>query len=152
VELALMLPLLTIFILGAIDLGLIVREHQMIQNAAREGARFAAQPANKIDPVNPSANANTIRDRVINYLAEENITVAATNCTADGTVLKQWNCGAITIRQQFPIVTTVAGVTTTDFGAEVKVTYTRSLLFPGGSTLKFNSVSLSGSSVFHNLY
>src|SRR5882724_6630414 len=95
VELALMLPVLAIFILGATDLGIIVREHQVLQNAAREGARFSAQPANNVDPTNPSATANSIRDKVINYLAQENITIASTDCTADGTVAKQWNCGAI---------------------------------------------------------
>lgn len=151
-ELALMLPVLAIFILGSTDLGLIVREHQLLQNAAREGARFSAQPANNIDPTNPTATPNSIRDKVINYLAQENITIAATNCTADGTVLKQWNCGAITIRQQFPIPTVVNGVNITDFGSSVAVTYNRSFLFSGGSLFQFNSVSLNGKAVFHNLY
>src|SRR6266705_3178298 len=90
VELALMLPVLAIFILGATDLGIIVREHQVLQNAAREGARFSAQPANNIDPSNPTATPNSIRDKVINYLAQENMTITSTDCTADGTVAKQW--------------------------------------------------------------
>lgn len=145
-----MLPLLAIFILGAIDLGLIVREHQLLQNAAREGARFSAQPVNKIDSANPSATATSIRDKVINYLAQENITVASTACTESPA--NQWNCGAITIRQQYPIVTVVDGVTFTDYGSSVAVTYNRSFLFSGGSLFQFNSVSLNGNAVFHNLY
>ena len=152
VELALMLPLLAIFILGATDLGLIIREHQILQNAAREGARFSSQPVNRIDTTNPIATANSIRDKVINYLAEERITIAATNCTADATISKQWNCGAITIRQEHPIPTTVGGVVITDFGSSVAVTYNRSFLFKGGSLFQFNEVSLTGNSVFHNLY
>jgi Flp pilus assembly protein TadG len=152
VELALMLPVFAIFILGAIDLGVIVREHQVLQNAAREGARFSAQPANNIDPSNPTATANSIRDKVINYLAQENITITSTNCTADATVAKQWNCGAITIRQQYPITTVVGGVTITDYGSSAAVTYNRSFLFSGGSLFQFNSVSLNGNAVFHNLY
>jgi Flp pilus assembly protein TadG len=152
IELALMLPVIAIFVLGATDIGLIIREHQVLQNAAREGARFSSQPANKIDVSNPSATPNAIRDKVISYLAQEKITIAATNCTADGTVAKQWNCGAITIRQQFPIPTVVGGVTVTDFGSSVAVTYNRSFLFSGGSLFKFNNVSLTGNSVFHNLY
>jgi Flp pilus assembly protein TadG len=152
VELALMLPLLAIFVLGATDLGLVIREHQVLQNGAREGARFSAQPINNIDATNPTATANSIRDKVIAYLAAERITVAATNCTADATIPKQWNCGAITIRQQYPIPTVVAGVTITDYGSSVTVTYNRSLLFKGGSLFQFNSVSLNGSSVFRNLY
>jgi Flp pilus assembly protein TadG len=154
VELALMLPLLAILILGSTDLGLIVREHQLLQNGAREGARFSAQPANKIGTNLTSAQkiaiAQSIRDRVINYLAQENINVASTACTESPA--NQWNCGAITIRQQFPITTVVGGVTTTDFGSSVAVTYDRSFLFSGGSLFQFNSVSLNGNSVFHNLY
>jgi Flp pilus assembly protein TadG len=158
VELALMLPLLAIFVLGATDLGFIVREHQVLQNAAREGARFSAQPANNIDTLNPTATANAIRDKVINYLAEERIIIASTDCTPDGTVAKQWNCGAITIWQQHPISTVyppppaVGGVIITDFGSSVVVTYDRSLLFSGGSLFQFNSVSLNGKAVFRNLY
>ena len=152
VELVLMLPLLAMLVLGATDLGMIVREHQLLQNAAREGARVSALPANNIDPSNPTATANSIRDKVINYLSQENITITATDCTADGTVAKKWNCGAITIRQQYPITTVVGGVTTTDYGSSVAVTYDRSFLFKGGSLFQFNSVSLNGNSVFHNLY
>jgi Flp pilus assembly protein TadG len=152
VELALMLPLLAILLMGIIDLGLVTREHQVLQNAAREAARFSAQPKNKIDSTNPSATANVIRDRVINYLAQENITVSAVDCTADETEAKRWNCGAITIRQQKTITTTVGGVTYTDYGSQVSVTYTRSLLIPGAPYLPFNSVSLTGNSVFRNLY
>lgn len=150
VELALMLPVLAIFILGAIDLGVIIREHQVLQNAAREGARFSALPSNKIDSGNPSATATAIRDKVINYLAQENITIASTACNESPA--DQWNCGAITIRQKYPIPTIVNGITITDYGSSVAVTYNRSFLFSGGSLFQFNSVSLNGNSVFHNLY
>jgi Flp pilus assembly protein TadG len=155
VELALMLPLMAIFVLGAIDLGIIVREHQILQNAAREGARFSAQPANNIDTSNPTATANAIRDRVINYLAQERISIATTNCTAHVSEAKRWDCGDITIRQQSPITVTVSGAggfTNTDYGSMISVTYNRSFLFKGGSLFKFNEVSLTGTSVFHNLY
>ena len=156
VELALMLPVLAIFILGATDLGIIIREHQVLQNAAREGARFSAQPANQIAPSNPTATANSIRDKVINYLAQENITVTASgDCVLDSTV-PQWNCaltngGTIAIRQQYPIPLGVGGATE-DYGSSLAVTYNRSFLFSGGSLFQFNSVSLNGNAVFHNLY
>jgi hypothetical protein len=150
VELALMLPLLAIFVLGATDLGLIIREHQILQNAAREGARFSSQPANNIATSNPTATANAIRDKVINYLAHERITIASTKCTADGTEPKRWNCGAITIRQQYEIP--INPPTFIDYGSSVEVTYNRSFLFKGGSLFNFNSVSLKANSVFHNLY
>ena len=150
-ELALMLPLLAIFILGATDIGMIVREHQMLQNAAREGARFSALPANQIGTA-PNATPEAIRDKVINYLAQEKIAIATSACSADGTVPKQWNCGAITIRQQYPIPYVINGSNQTDYGSSVAVTYNRGLLFSGGSLFQFNSISLNGNSIFHNLY
>jgi len=158
-ELALTLPLLAILILGSVDMGVIVREHQLLQNAAREGARFSALPANNIAPSNPTATADAIRDKVVSYLAQEKINVTVSACAADGTVAKKWNCtmtspsgGSITIWQESPIPTLVGGVTITEFGSAVTVTYPRALLFPGGPVLGFNSVSLTGNSVFRNLY
>ena len=159
-ELALTLPLLAILILGSIDMGVIVREHQLMQNAAREGARFSAQPANNIDTTNPTATPNSIRDKVVSYLAQENISVTVSDCAVVGLASnKKWDCpmtspsgGSITIWQHSPIPTVVAGVTITEYGSGVTVTYPRALLFPGGPVLGFNSVSLTGSSVFRNLY
>ena len=150
-ELALMLPLLAMFVLGATDIGMIVREHQMLQNAAREGARFSALPANQIG-ISPGATPEKIRDKVINYLAQEKINIATSACAADGTTPKQWNCGAITIRQQYPIPMVVNGSNLTDYGSSVAVNYSRGFLFKGGSLFKFNSITLNGSSIFHNLY
>src|SRR5262245_24770802 len=152
-ELALMLPLMAIFVLGATDIGIIVREHQLLQNAAREGARFSALPANQIDSVlNPAATPEAIRDRVINYLSQENITIASSSCSADATVPKQWNCGAITIRQKYPIPMVVNGTNLTEDGSSVAVTYDRGFLFQGGSLFKFKTITLNGNSNFHNLY
>ena len=150
-ELALMLPILAMFVLGATDIGMIVREHQMLQNGAREGARFSALPANQIG-VSPSATPEKIRDKVINYLAQENITITSSACSADGTVANQWNCGSITIRQQYPIPYVVNGSNLTDYGSSVAVNYNRGFLFSGGSLFKFNSITLNGNSIFHNLY
>src|ERR1700752_4719013 len=95
VELALMLPLMAIFILGSTDLGVMVREHQLLQNAAREGARFSSQPAKKIATNNPTAPPEGIRDRVINYLAQEKITLTASgDFVLDSSVPSdpKWNC------------------------------------------------------------
>ena len=154
-EVALLLPLLSILLLGTIDLGLVIREHQLLQNAAREGARFSALPKNKIDPTNPPPAGGTpeaIRDRVINYLAQENISIPTTACTADAVEQKRWNCGGIIIRQRHQITTTINGVVYTDFGSAVSVTYNRTFLIPGGPYLPFNNVTLTGTAVFPNLY
>jgi Flp pilus assembly protein TadG len=133
VEFAVMLPLLTLLLVGVVDMGLIIHEHQLLQNAAREGAHFSALPANYVDPVNPTATTAAIKQRVIDYLAQENITV---------------NASDITINQGYPIA--AGGLTAT--ASQVTVTYTRPLLIGGGSILGFTSVVLTGQSTFRNLY
>src|SRR5438034_9207671 len=94
VEMAMMLPLLITIFLVIIDLGLVLRENQIVQNAAREGARFSALPPNWISSVNPTATTAAIQQRVVDYLAQENITVPL---------------GNVTVNQQYPI--TVGGST-----------------------------------------
>ena len=133
VEMAIVLPLLALMFLMVVDLGLIIREHQVLQNAAREGARFSAEPRNWIDPANPNATASMIQQRVVDYCAEQNITVAA---------------GDVTINQTYPIVT--GGMTL--YGSRVQVSYSRSLLIPGAPLLPFGTITLEGSSVFRNFY
>src|SRR5438876_6427358 len=112
VELAAMLPLLVLIIITIIDMGLVLREHQILQNAAREGARFSALPLNQVGPVNPSASIAAIQQRVTDYLAEEKVKAPA---------------NSITVNQQFPI--SVAGSTV--YGSEVTIKYQRDLLVSG---------------------
>lgn len=133
VELALALPLLVVLLLTIVDLGLVVREHQLLQNAAREGAHFSALPMNQLGPLNPNATENDIKQRVIEYCALENIVVMPENITVD---------------QQHPIV--VGGLTV--IASEVTVAYSRQLLFAGAPFLSFGDVTLSGNAVFRNFY
>src|SRR5690349_3622568 len=84
VELALILPLFAILLLGIMEGGSIVRDYQVLKNAAREGARFSANPANQISlSQNSATTLQTIQNRVIAYLQSENISVAAANVTVD---------------------------------------------------------------------
>lgn len=130
VEMALALPLLALIFLGIIDLGLIVREYQVLQNAAREGARYSAQPENQIvintDPVKTQL---AIQQFVVSYAAEEKITI---------------NLADVTVNQVYPVP---GGC-----GSEVTVTYTRSTLLLGGLILPKSAFRLTGRSVFYNLY
>ncbi|HXG92283.1 MAG TPA: TadE family protein [Blastocatellia bacterium] len=153
VEFALILPFLVVLFVAIIDLGLLIREHQVVQNAAREGARFSSLPQNFVDSTNPSATADAIAARVSDYLTQEGITINAGGCTSspdpnDSTKL-QWTCGDVTIRQWYPI-TMPGGIRA--YGSEIKVTYNRSLLVPGAPFLSAGDVTLSGRSVFRNLY
>ena len=133
VEFALVLPLMVTMFLIIVDLGFVLREHQILQNAAREGARFSALPANWINPVNPAATADTIKQVVVAYMAQENITV---------------NTGQITVNQQYPIK--VGALTVS--GSQVTVTYVRPLFITGTPLLPSPQVTLTGQAIFRNLY
>ena len=132
VEFALVFPILALLFVMVIDLGLVLRDYQLLQDAAREGARFSALPKNWMDTQNPTATEQVIKQRVIDYLQQQRITVAAAN---------------ITIDQVFPIpMGTITG-----FGSNVTVSYTRSFLI-GGSLLPVGQITLVGSAVYRNLY
>ena len=73
VEMALVIPVLTILFLGTIQFGLVLREHQIVQNAAREGARYSSQQAT------PAA----VKSFVVLYLQQEQITASAGDVTVD---------------------------------------------------------------------
>ncbi|HSF17900.1 MAG TPA: TadE family protein [Vicinamibacteria bacterium] len=133
IEMAIMLPFMTLLFLGVVDMGLVIWEHQIVQNAARAGARFSALPRNWINPSNPGVTVDDIRQRVVDYLLEEGISV---------------NMGDISVTQNYPI--NVGALTLS--GSEVSVTYTRPLLLSGGGLIPFAQVTLHGRSVFRNLY
>ena len=133
VEFAIVLPLMVTMFLIIVDLGFVLREHQILQNAAREGARVSALPANWINPVNPAATADTIKQVVIAYMAQENITV---------------NTSQITVNQQYPIK--VGALTVS--GSQVIVTYVRPLFITGTPLLPTPQVRLTGQAIFRNLY
>ena len=133
VEYAIMLPLLVICFLTIIDLGLVIHEHQILQNAAREAAQFSALPRNQISPLNPMATASAIKQRAMDYCEGGNIPVTPAD---------------ITVSQQHPI--TVGALTV--MGSEVTISYTRSFLIAGAPFLPVGDVVLSGRAVFRNLY
>ena len=85
VEFAIMLPLLTLMLAGIIDFGLVVREHQLLQNAAREGARFSSLEQNEIatagDTTQQAAVRAAIVSRVVQYLQVETNTIPSGSVT-----------------------------------------------------------------------
>ncbi len=132
VEMALTLPLLTVLLLTLADLGLLVREHQVMQTAVREGARFSAMAENRmVLAQDPAATKDRIKQRVIDYL--------------DGFSV---GLGDITIDQNYPM--TSGGIMVV--GSELVVTYNRSLLILGAPLLPSGTVSLTGRAVFRNFY
>lgn len=134
VEFALMLPVMAMMLIGILDMGLLIREHQVVQNAAREGARFSSLPENNVCCTNPTATIQAVKDRVTDYLAQENFSVASSSVTVN----------------QAKAMTMSGGITA--YASEVTVSYTRDLMIPGAPFLSFGSATLTGSAVFRNLY
>src|SRR3989442_12499518 len=81
IEMAMVLPILTILVVAIVNFGLVLREFQILQNAAREGARFSSlfgnDKAKAADAAAAAAIDTAIKNRVVNYLAAEGITLAA---------------------------------------------------------------------------
>lgn len=134
VELAVVLPLLTFLLLTIFDLGLILREYQILQNAAREGARYSIHPTNWVNPLNPGATFEDIRARVVEYMAQEGITISPAD---------------VVITQLEP-VPAPGGVMLRC--TRITVTYSRALLIAGGGILPTGELTIAASSVFENLY
>ncbi len=137
VEMAMALPILTLILLCIIDLGFVVREHQLLQNAAREGAHSSSLSQNQIYfSTDPCGTLSTIKQIVVSYAAAEGITVNANNVTVD---------------QAYQIPPQNAG-DPGGIGSLVTVSYSRPILLRGAPYLPLGSIALTARSVFFNLY
>ena len=132
VELAILLPLFGILLLGVFEVGGMARDHQALQNGAREGARFSALLTNKIVGGAPGAQAR-IKQSVIDYLAKEKITVVA---------------GDIAIDQAYPLAMGTGWAT----ASQITITYNRPVLFPGIARWVSLSATLQAKALFRNFY
>ena len=124
VEFAMILPLLLIFFVGIVDFGFIIREHQILQNAAREGARISTLQTY-------SGNTAAVQNRVVQYLQQENITILAADVTVDQNYVIDIGGGSAK-------------------ASRITVAYSRSMLV--GSGWPFGPVALKAETVFRNLY
>ena len=135
-EFAVVLPILLIFFVGVVDFGLILREYQVLQNAAREGARLSMMDQYRIaggsTPARRNAIRDTIRQRVVDYLAEEQITIALAAVTVDQT-------GKIDV-----------GGGKFASASQIDVSYTRSMLI--GNGWPFGAMTLRGQAIVRNFY
>ena len=137
VEMAIALPILALILLCIIDLGFVVREHQLLQNAAREGAHISSLSQYQVYfNEDPCGTLSAIKQFVVSYAATEGITVDPGNVTVD---------------QVYPIPPLNTGEPE-GIGSLVTVTYSRSLLFRGAPYLPLGSITLTAKSVFCNLY
>jgi Flp pilus assembly protein TadG len=132
VELAILLPLFGLLLLGVMEIGGMARDYQVLQNAAREGARFSALSTNQTKGV--ATIETRIKDRIIAYLANERITVAA---------------GDITVNQTYTVAVGGTNVTC----SQITVSYSRPVTFKGIATwLPLGTTPLKGVAVFRNFY
>jgi Flp pilus assembly protein TadG len=131
VEMALVVPILAILLMGTVQFGLVLREHQIVQNAAREGARFCSQQT--FDTLNNKWTAPTesqVRKVVSNYLKQENILVDA-------------NSPDISVEPNYDL-----GPSIGKCGSRVKVTHTTSPIVGSGI---WGNFTYSAEAVFRNL-
>jgi Flp pilus assembly protein TadG len=134
VEMAIVLPLLLVLLVGVVDYGLVLREYQILQNAAREGARLSILPQYCISSTPASDQAavtNAIKQRVVDYLTQEQITIALTD---------------VTVAQNI-VVNIGGGLSAT--GSKITVSYTRSVLI--GNGWPFGPIALKAEATFRNL-
>jgi Flp pilus assembly protein TadG len=77
VEMALVLPLMFLLVMGTLDFGRAVYGYNALANAARDGARFAS-----LDPTNTPC----IRSTAVRHGAPANLTTGGVTVTVPGTV------------------------------------------------------------------
>lgn len=127
VELAIMLPLLLFLVLAAIDGGQVIRVHQVLNNAAREGARLSTQPEHNGAPA-------VVRQRVVDYAAENGVTI---------------DVNQVQVNQSFDALLD-SGVLITL--SEVQVTHNHNMSYVPSLTGGAANVTLSTRARFENLY
>ena len=132
-ELAVVLPLFGILLLGILEVGGMARDHQVLQNAAREGARYSSLADNEIRGI--AAVEARIKSRIIQYLANEKIKVTPDEITVNQGYTMQ--VGAINV-----------------IGSEITIAYHRPVMFIGLSNWVAlgSSTTLKGTAVFRNFY
>ena len=129
-----MMPILALLVMGVIDLGLMGRQHQIVQNAAREGARYSSLPRSELDPnKNPSMSLAIIKGKITSYCASEGIPVAVND---------------ITVNQAHQVN---VGASITIFASRVTVSTSYTFITPGLSSLLGNT-TLAGEGIYRNLY
>ena len=135
VELAILLPMFGILLLGILEVGGMAHDYQVIENAAREGARFSALSSNDIDHDATNQAETRIKNRIIAYLANERITTVA--------------AGDIVVNQEYVIMVGAKSV----MSSQITVNYARPVMFPGiARWLPLGSTTLKGQAVFRNFY
>ncbi len=154
-ELAIVLPLLLFLSLAVSEGAYMIRTHQVLNNAAREGARLAVEEQN-FDKANPLTNCSAPANSTQATLCQAIISYAQNNGVNAGSGFNRCNGAAnanglnITINQQYVIPGTGGGLSLD--GTQVMVVCPYNLAFLpripsfGGT----GTVNLRGNVVFRN--
>jgi Flp pilus assembly protein TadG len=140
-ELALVLPLLLFMAMLVSEGADFIRVHQVLNNAAREGAKFSSMSENNCNATATPANCLTaIRNVVVQYASNNGVTIAdpSTNVVVDQAA--DW--------------VVPGGAAAGFYTSRVTVTYSYPIVYlkiAPGFTIP-DSISLVGSSEFRNFY
>jgi Flp pilus assembly protein TadG len=134
-EMALLLPLLCFICFGVIEVSSFIRVHQVINNAAREGARLSSLPENA--PNGQNDPTTTIKTAVARYALDNGIS--------------NFSAGNVAIDQN-QIITTATGQNMK--ASRVTVSYPYSWLYVPGMTYSTlaGTVNLQATAEFRNFY
>ena len=134
VEFALLLPLMVVLALIVSEGAAVIRAHQLLNNAAREGARVAILPENNPVGGNDAAIVASIKNAAVGYAANNGLTISAANVTVSPPLL----------------VATAGGVGIT--ATQVTVTYSYPLTYLPNFGSISAAIPMSVSVEFKNFY
>ncbi len=154
-ELAIVLPLLLFLSLAVSEGAYMIRAHQVLNNAAREGARLAVEEQN-FDPATPLTNCAAPANSKQATLCQAIISYAQNNGVSAGSGFNRCNGAVnanglnITINQQYVIAGTGGGVSLDGTQVTVVCPYNLAFLPRIPSFGITGTVNLRGNVVFRN--
>ena len=154
-ELAIVLPLLLFLSLAVSEGAYMIRVHQVLNNAAREGARLAVEEQN-YDKAHPLTNCSAPANSTQATLCQSVISYAQNNGISAGTGFNRCNGATgtnglnITINQQYPIAGTGGGLSLNGTQVTVVCPYYLAFLPRLPSFGVTGTVNLKGNVVFRD--
>lgn len=156
-ELAIVLPLLLFLSLAVSEGAYMIRVHQVLNNAAREGARLAVEQQN-YDPVNPLTDCTAPKGNTQAALCQAIISYAQNNGISAGSSFNQCN-GApgtnglnITVNQNYLIPAVGGGLNINGTQVQVLCPYNLAFLPRVPSFGITGTVTLKGNVVFRDFF
>ena len=135
VEFALLLPVMAVLALIVSEGAAAIRTHQVLNNAAREGARVAVIPENgPVNGVSDSAVIAAVKNAAVVYAASNGVSISASNIAVN----------------QLLLVPTASGIGLK--ASQVTVTYSYPLTYLPNFGSVSASIPMSVSAEFKNFY